>query len=258
VAELLNPTSSILPYSARLCLNKPGMLCTGKVFFNIEAGKTKSIYFSTEVPTVEGTYPVYLDVFSNDQLLEAYRAAEDVVVGLLKYTLEVTVEPPGAAYIEKSPSKATYSAGEVVTLIAHPYPGYEFDHWGGWPPYPGVGSTSDILKITMDADWWIVAALRKAVPIEGFVLGIKNPPAGAVLWNGNFAEKCFDYEPMADSGWLAIDRAWEYPSDPRGCTTLRIWILNANNNILLDVKNLGPVNKGKSYIFNCITKKLEI
>ena len=196
VAELLNPTSSILPYSARLCLNKPGMLCTGKVFFNIEAGKTKNIYFSTEVPTVEGTYPVYLDIFSNDQLLEAYRAAEDIIIGIaVEYTLEVTIEPPGAGYVTISPSKATYSAGEVITLTAHPHSGYEFDHWGGWPPYPGVGSTSPSIQITMDADWWVVAAFRKAAA----------PPPPTECTPGTIKCEGYDlYECTSKGEWMLV------------------------------------------------------
>ncbi len=239
VAELLNPTSSILPYSARLCLNKPGMLCTGKVFFNIEAGKTKNIYFSTEVPTVEGTYPVYLDIFSNDQLLEAYRAAEDIIIGIaVEYTLEVTIEPPGAGYVTKSPSKATYSAGEKVTLTAHPYSGYEFDHWGGWPPYPGVGSTSPTIQITMDADWWVVAAFRKvalkqcplsvsASPSSGG--SVRRSPSKALYDDGEM----IDVTATANSGW-SFDKftgirpdgsTWEStanPVHPRGCRTTSV------------------------------------
>lgn len=76
------------------------------------------------------------------------------------YTLEVTIEPPGAGHVLISP-KGPYSAGQVATLVATPYSGYEFDHWGGWPPYPGVGSTSSTLRITMDADWLVVAAFQK-------------------------------------------------------------------------------------------------
>jgi hypothetical protein len=186
VAELLNPTSSILPYSGRLCLDKPAIVCTGTKYFNIDAGATKNVNFQILMPTAEGTYPVHLDIFSNDELIEAYQAAEDVVIGVIaKYTLEVTVEPPGAGYVVKSPSKATYSAGEVVTLTAHPYSGYEFDHWGGWPPYPGVGSTSPTIQITMDADWWVVAAFREvALPKGELVMGY-------VWWEGQ-------------PGWLSI------------------------------------------------------
>lgn len=100
-----------------------------------------------------------------------------------EYTLEVTIEPPGYGYVTKSPSKAKYSAGEKVTLTAHPYSGYEFDHWGGWPPYPGVGSTSPSIQITMDADWWVVAAFREVVaPVTTITLAIKNPPANGNYW----------------------------------------------------------------------------
>ncbi|MBA7628707.1 hypothetical protein ES703_36202 [subsurface metagenome] len=84
----------------------------------------------------------------------------------------------------------------------------------------------------------------------GFTLGITNAPAGAVLWNANFDWQSFDYDPIADSGWLSIDESWDYPSDPRGCTTLHIWALDAENNVIFDIYNLGPVDDGKSYIFD--------
>lgn len=87
----------------------------------------------------------------------------------------------------------------------------------------------------------------------GFTLRIENAPPEAVLWNANFAERTFDYDPLADSGWLGIDEVWEYPSDPLGCATLRIWALDADNNILFDVRNLGPVDDGKDYIYDCST-----
>ena len=103
-----------------------------------------------------GTSPTYNLYMDSEKNVEAY--FEKVPVPPAEYTLEVTVEPPGAGYVTRSPSKAKYSAGEVVTLTAYPYSGYEFDHWGGWPPYPGVGSTSRSIQITMDADWWVVAA----------------------------------------------------------------------------------------------------
>jgi len=85
---------------------------------------------------------------------------------------------------------------------------------------------------------------------RGFTLGIINAPEEAVLWNANFDWQSFDYDPIADSGWLSIDESWDYPSDPLGCTTLHIWALDAENNVLFDIKNLGPVDAGKSYIFD--------
>lgn len=90
----------------------------------------------------------------------------------------------------------------------------------------------------------------------GFTLAITNAPEGAVLWNANFAEKSFDYDPLADSGWLGIDEAWVYPSDPLGCTTLRIWALDADDNVLFDDRNLGPIEDGKGYIYDCLSGEL--
>ena len=101
----------------------------------------------------------------------------------VEYTLEVTIEPPATGYVTKSPSKAIYSPSEKVTLTAHPYSGYEFDHWGGWPPYPGVGSTSPSIQITMDADWWVVAAFRKAAPVTTVTVALRNPPSEATMWS---------------------------------------------------------------------------
>ena len=77
-----------------------------------------------------------------------------------------------------------------------------------------------------------------------------------MLWNANFAENTFNYDPLADSGWLAVEAVWEYPSDPLGCTTLRVWALDADNNILFDTSNLGPVNNGKHYVYDCATASL--
>ena len=101
-----------------------------------------------------------------------------------EYTLEVSIEPPGAGYVTKSPSKAKYSAGEKVTLTAYPYSGYEFDHWGGWPPYPGVGSTSPSIQITMDADWWVVAAFREVKAPKGELLDALVWWEGKEDWDG--------------------------------------------------------------------------
>lgn len=94
---------------------------------------------------------------------------------------------------------------------------------------------------------------ESTAPAAGFTVKITNPPEGAVLWNANFAENSFYYDPMADSGWLEIDETWEYPGDPLGCTTMRIWVLDANNNVLLDVYNLGPIENGDNYVFDCAT-----
>ncbi|GAI16482.1 unnamed protein product [marine sediment metagenome] len=116
-----------------------------------------------------GTYTLAVGLFMNEASPVQVASYAGVLCTVAapppaEYTLEVSIEPPGAGSVTISPSKATYPAGEVVTLVATPYSGYEFDHWGGWPPYPGVGSTSSTLKITMTANWWVVAAFREVAP----------------------------------------------------------------------------------------------
>jgi len=91
----------------------------------------------------------------------------------------------------------------------------------------------------------------------GFTLGLQNAPPEVMLWNANFAENAFNYDPLADSGWLAPDSVWEYPGDPLGCVTLKVWALDAESNVLFDTSNLGPVNNGKHYLFDCSTKILK-
>ena len=123
-----------------------------------------------------GTSPTTTIIMSKNQGVVAY--FKEVAPPPVQYTLDVAVEPPATGYVTKSPSKAKYSAGEVVTLTAHPHSGYEFDHWGGWPPYPGIQSTSSTLKLTMTADWWVVAAFRKIVT-EQYTLAWSVRPLGS-------------------------------------------------------------------------------
>jgi len=124
-----------------------------------------------------------------------------------EYTLEVTIEPPATGYVTKSPSKATYSAGEVVTLTAYPYSGYEFDHWGGWPPYPGVGSTSRSIQITMDANWWVVAAFQKitAPPTQCPLSVSASPSSGGSVTRS-------PYKSLYDDGEMITVTATANPS----------------------------------------------
>jgi len=123
----------------------------------------------------EGTYTLAVSLFIEGFPIEAARWDGSLCTVIAfgpplppeappaAYTLEVAIEPPGAGRVTISPLKATYSPGERVTLTATPDSGYEFDHWGGWPPYPGVGSTALSIQITMDDDKFAVAAFREAV-----------------------------------------------------------------------------------------------
>lgn len=80
LASMSNPTRKSLTYTAELYLGLPKVVSSGTIPFSLVAGETRNISFPVTMPSVEGSYPVYLDVFSDSQLIGAYQAEEDVVI----------------------------------------------------------------------------------------------------------------------------------------------------------------------------------
>ena len=90
----------------------------------------------------------------------------------------------------------------------------------------------------------------------GFTLRIINAPSGATHWSAHFyseAEGRF----ISPPGMLALDAIWDCAFNPYGTTDLRVVVLDAvHARTVLDVHNLGPVNDGQDYEFNCSTREL--
>lgn len=63
-----------------------------------------------------------------------------------EYSLTTSVDPPGSGYITLNPSGGTYAAGTQVTVTAHPYPGYGFDHWSGDASGTSTSETITIME----------------------------------------------------------------------------------------------------------------
>ncbi|MBA7475072.1 hypothetical protein ES707_10437 [subsurface metagenome] len=81
IAPMSNPTGKGFSYSAELYLDVTKAASSGVISFYLAAGETRNISFPVTMPQAEGTYPVYLDVFVVGELVGAYQATEDVVIG---------------------------------------------------------------------------------------------------------------------------------------------------------------------------------
>lgn len=115
VAELLNPSASILPYRAWLYLEEWAVVGSNIAFFNIDAGATKNVNFQITMPTEERVYPVYLKIWSGDQLLETYWADEDVVIGVIAKTITVALKNPPSGATKWQMSVIDWDITEIMS-----------------------------------------------------------------------------------------------------------------------------------------------
>ena len=90
IAPVSNPTAKRFDYSAELYLGMPKAASSGTIPFSLAPGETRDISFPVTMPGAEGTYPVYLDVLSNSQLIGAYQATESVVISKPLPSIDVT------------------------------------------------------------------------------------------------------------------------------------------------------------------------
>ncbi|MBA7697173.1 hypothetical protein ES703_105832 [subsurface metagenome] len=75
-----NPTGKSFAYTAELYLGMLKAASSGVIPFSLAPGEIRNISFPIAMPSAEGAYPVYLDVFVAGELIGAYQAVEDVVV----------------------------------------------------------------------------------------------------------------------------------------------------------------------------------
>jgi hypothetical protein len=81
-ARLTNPTAKQFTYTVELYLGVAKAATSGTAQVTIPANSYLDVNFTLVMPTVEGDYPVYLDVWHEGELLKHYQATEDVVVAI--------------------------------------------------------------------------------------------------------------------------------------------------------------------------------
>jgi len=76
-----NPTVAPFDYSAELYMGT-NLALLASADFHLEAGESKDISLPVIMPSVSGTYPVYIGVFSSGVSIGLYKAVEDVTITL--------------------------------------------------------------------------------------------------------------------------------------------------------------------------------
>jgi hypothetical protein len=79
-ARLTNPTAKQFTYTIELYLGVAKVATSGTGQVTIPANSYLDVNFTVVMPVVEGSYPVYLDVWHEGTLLKHYQATEDVAI----------------------------------------------------------------------------------------------------------------------------------------------------------------------------------
>ena len=81
-ARLTNPTAKQFTYTVELYLGVAKVATSGVGTVIIPANSYLDVNFTVVMPMVEGSYPVYLDVWHEGTLLKHYQATENVVIAI--------------------------------------------------------------------------------------------------------------------------------------------------------------------------------
>lgn len=66
-----------------------------------------------------------------------------------------------------------------------------------------------------------------------------------------------EYDMGVYSGWLDIDETWNCIYGAYNATDLAIYVADADWSIFFQDTNLGPIQDGKAYKYDCINKRLK-
>ncbi|MFC1910552.1 hypothetical protein ACFLXC_04630 [Chloroflexota bacterium] len=171
-----NPAGKAFDYEAALYMGTD-LAVMSQAQFSLNAGEEKQVSFPVTMPTVIGTYPVHIGVFSEGKSIALYKSVEDVMVienVVTAYALSVVNAP---AEVISGQNFNVMIHAEVPQSSLYPLPiyggtvspaSYRLDvrlHDGargaanGYGVFPGA---SDLLLLDVRSiDWWYAVGLPK-------------------------------------------------------------------------------------------------
>lgn len=132
----------------------------------VSTGVSQDVSFPIVMPTVEGIYHVFIDVYAEGYLIAAYKAIEDVVIAVIE--IEATFDAAGGGMVSNwEDHPVTYQTVRNATLGRHAtdatgYVGQVKDEYGYMVDRGFVGfrvsipSRYTILSATLSLDIWRV------------------------------------------------------------------------------------------------------
>jgi uncharacterized protein (TIGR02145 family)/uncharacterized repeat protein (TIGR02543 family) len=162
---------------------------------------------------------------------EMYRKFMGSVKTAITYTVTATASPAGGGAVSRSPDKASYNAGEQITITAVPADGYAFTGWSGSSNSKNATLTAPIDRnLTLTANFYkqsVVAPPAYQPPMQTPVPPKSNQlsyvDASGMLTDGRDGKK---YKAVLIGGkrWMAenlnyqtMGGSWCYGDDNSNC-----------------------------------------
>ena len=175
-ATVLSPNSALIEWQT----DEPA---DSRVFYGTTSGvlpleESDSALVTDHAVTLTGLTPdttYYFMVSSADGTGNTAQSAEEsfhTEPGEVQYTL--TVAANGQGTVLKDPDKLYYESGEVVTLTAAPYTGYQFTGWSD-----DASGTANPIQITMTGDKSVTASFTPVIP-DTYTLNTPSSVGGTI------------------------------------------------------------------------------
>lgn len=151
-----NPAAKAFDYEGVILMGT-GLTEISRVAFHLDAGQSKDISFPVTMPSVAGTYPVYIGVFSGGVSIALYKATEDVVIAA----------PTGPIHC------SLINAPAIAITIPPSYPGYPLPitQWGirtaSYVELAPIGS-----GINLDISYWGNPYDIELFAVDPYIMGL--------------------------------------------------------------------------------------